>query len=127
MKKKGQMTNNFIQIDENGNYFVITTGWNDLMQGGKNFTGQYDFPKENTSANGIKNISEEGVRNTGFTIVNENTNKKISIRSTIVTSNPDGEPMEIDNEFYLFGNPITFADMFDWLMNTTGVTILSTR
>ena len=121
------MTNNFIQIDENGNYFVITTGWNDLMQDGKNFTGQYDFPKENTSANGIKNITEEGVRNSGFTIVNENTNKKISIRSTIVTSNPDGEPMEIDNEFYLFGNSITFDEMFEWLMKTTGVTILSTR
>ena len=127
MKKKGQMTNNFIQIDEIGNYFVITTGWNDIETRAKNFTGQYDFPKENTSANGIKKITEEGVQNSGFTIVNENTNKKVSIRSTIITTSPDGEPMELENEFYLFGEMVPFDIMFDWLMNTTGVTILSTR
>jgi len=121
------MTNNFIQIDERGNYFVITTGWNDLESRKKNFTGQYDFPKENTSANGLKNITPTGIENSGFTIVNENTNKRVSIRRMITTNSPDGEQMEMDNEFFLMGEPVTFDDMFDWLMKNTGLTILGTR
>ena len=121
------MTNNFIQIDESGNYFVITTGWNDLNTRAKNFTGQYDFPKENTSANGLKAITGTGVENTGLSIVNENTNKRVSIRKTINTADAEGNEFELDNEFFLMGEPVTFDEMFKWLMNNTGITILSTR
>jgi hypothetical protein len=121
------MTNNFIQIDERGNYFVITTGWNDLLTTEKNFTGQYDFPKGNTSANGLKSITGTGVENTGLSIVNENTNKRISIRKTINTTDMEGNEIELDNEFFLMGEPVTFDDMFMWLMNNTGITILITR
>jgi hypothetical protein len=121
------MTNNFIQIDERGNYFVITTGWNDLNNRTKNFTGQYDFPKENTSINGLKNITPTGIENSGFTIVNENTMKRVSIRRMIATSNPDNEPMEIDNEFFLMGEPVTFDEIFVWLLFNTGITKLSDK
>jgi hypothetical protein len=121
------MTNNFIQIDEKGNYFVITTGWNDLETRAKNFTGQYDFPKENTSANGLKSITGTGVENTGLSIINENTNKRISIRRTIDTTDADGNAIELDNEFFLMGEPITFDNMFEWLLFSTGITKISDR
>jgi hypothetical protein len=124
---KKNMTNNFIQIEEKGNYFVITTGWNDLLNTTRNYTGQYDFPKENTSVNGIKRITPFGVENNGLTIVNENTNKKISIQRTINTTTTDDMPVQIDNEFYLFGESVTFDMLLDWLFQFTGVTTLTTR
>lgn len=115
------MTQNFIRIEQKGNYNVITTGWIDLETRNTNYTGQFDFPQERTSFIGYKDLTNtEGITNTGVAITCDMPYKRINIRSQMLTETPDGESMYIDNSFNVDGLEVTFDDFVRWLYANTG-------
>lgn len=118
------MTQNFIRIEQKGNYNVITTGWNDLETRETNFTGQFDFPKEKTSFIGYKDLRDETrILNTGVAITCDSPYKRINIRSRMLIESPDGETMYIDNSFSINEEEIPFEQFVEWLYFNTGTTI----
>lgn len=114
------MTQNFIKIDSKGNYYVITTGWTDLITQEKNFTGQFDFPIEKTSFIGYKNLTGADVVTTGVSITCDVPFKRINMRSQILTQNEEGESSYIDNAFFLEGVEVMFSVFLEWLYVNTG-------
>lgn len=117
------MTRNFINIDQKGNYNVITTGWIDLETGKANYTGQFDFPQYKTSFIGYKDLSESEIMNTGVAITCDSPYKRINIRAKMMSEARDGEPMLIDNSFRIYGEEVSFDDFVIWLYMNTGTNI----
>jgi hypothetical protein len=120
------MTQNFIDISAKGNYNVITTGWIDLETRKKNYTGQFDFPKEKTSFIGYKDLSQDEVLTTGVAITCDAPYKRINMRAQIRTTNPDGESEFIDNLFMIDGSEVPFFDFVQWLYVFTGTSNVRT-
>lgn len=118
------MTQNFIRIEQKGNYNVITTGWMDIMTREVNFTGQFDFPKEKTSFIGYKDLTDETqILNTGVAITCDSPYKRINIRARMLTETPDGQSMYVDNSFSIDGQEIPFEQFVEWLYFNTGTSI----
>lgn len=114
------MTQNFIQIEQKGNYFVVTTGWRDLLDRTVNYTGQFDFPTFKTSFMGYKNLNGEIIDNTGVAITCDSPYKRVNIRSQMRVEQPDGEIGLIDNSFSINGEEVTFEAFLSWLYFNTG-------
>lgn len=118
------MTQNFIRIEQKGNYNVITTGWLDLETREINFTGQFDFPIEKTSFIGYKNLQNDTlIENTGVAITCDSPFKRINIRSQMLNETPDGQTMYIDNSFSINGEEMPFEQFVQWLYMNTGTSI----
>ncbi len=117
------MVQNFMNIAEKGNYFIITTGWVDLEQGRENYTGQFDFPKDATSFLGYKNLEQAEIYNTGVSIICGMPYKRLNMRAEMLTTDGDGNPTLIPNSFRIDGTEVPFDDFVVYLyMNTGGAT-----
>ncbi len=117
------MVQNFMNIAEKGNYFIITTGWVDLEQRRENYTGQFDFPKDATSFLGYKNLEQTEIYNTGVSIICGMPYKRLNMRAEMLTTDGDGNPTLIPNSFRIDGNEVPFDDFVVYLyMNTGGAT-----
>jgi len=114
------MTQNFISIEQKGNYFVVTTGWTDLLTRTINYTGQFDFPTFKTSFIGYKNLNGEIIENTGVAITCDSPFKRVNIRSQMLVTTDDGREEYIDNKFTINGEDVPFEAFLSWLYFNTG-------
>jgi hypothetical protein len=114
------MIQNFMNIDQKGNYFIITTGWIDSEIGEINYTGQFDFPKDATTFMAYKNLDSTEITNTGVAIVCGMPFKRLNIRAEMLTRDEDGNNRLIPNIFRLDGMDVTFEEFVIFLYLNTG-------
>jgi hypothetical protein len=117
------MTQNFINVEQKGNYNVITTGWIDIESGQRNYTGQFDFPVHKTSFIGYKDLTSNEIMNTGVAITCDSPYKRINIRAKMMSEAPDGQDIWIDNSFQINSEYVSFDDFVIWLYMNTGTNI----
>lgn len=117
------MVQNFMNIEQKGNYFIITTGWMDSENREINYTGQFDFPKDATTFLGYKNLESTEIITTGVSIICGLPYKRLNIRAEMLTTDDEGNPRYIPNIFRLDGMDVMFEEFVLFLyLNTGGAT-----
>jgi hypothetical protein len=109
-----------MNIDQKGNYFIITTGWIDSEIGEINYTGQFDFPKDATTFMAYKNLDSTEITNTGVAIVCGMPFKRLNIRAEMLTRDENENNQLIPNIFRLDGMDVTFDEFVIFLYLNTG-------
>jgi hypothetical protein len=106
-------------LTERGTYFkmVITSTNGDGLE---TYIAMYDFPIKQSYVRGIYVNDNEMITQRGLVFLCAFPGKTINIMETTTTLNPDGEPTENPNLFYVNGEQMTMYGFFEYLIGATG-------
>lgn len=112
------MKYNYILIAR-GNYFkFIISSWEDKT-GIETYVGMYDLPIKQCYARGIYVVENGDILQRGLVFLCAFPGKTFNLLETTTTLNPDGEPIEYSNDFFINEQPLSMHGFFEELLSLT--------